>query len=36
MVIPLFCTEKTLFNMIRKIKTNSTKASDPKDIKNCT
>ncbi|CAA3705663.1 tryptophan--tRNA ligase [Candidatus Portiera aleyrodidarum] len=34
--IPLFCTEKTLYNMIRKIKTNSTKVSDPKDIKNCT
>lgn len=34
--IPLFCTEKILYNMIRKIKTNSTKASDPKDIKNCT
>ncbi|AGI27078.1 Tryptophan--tRNA ligase [Candidatus Portiera aleyrodidarum] len=34
--IPLFCTEKTLYKMIRKIKTNSTKASDPKDIKNCT
>ncbi|CEI58641.1 tryptophan--tRNA ligase [Candidatus Portiera aleyrodidarum] len=34
--IPLFCTEKTLYNMIIKIKTNSSKASDPKNIKNCT
>ncbi len=35
-VIPLFCTEKKLLKLIRKIKTNSLEPGEPKDPDSCT